>query len=277
MNFKEKYQIKKQYLTNNTKRRSGQLISPKVKFIVAHDTGNAKSTAQNNVSYYERTNNEAYASAHIFVDDKDIIECIPAITSEKPEKAWHVRYNVSKDNELYGFEANDVAVGVEYCYGENINAYESYKRYVWIIAYICYKYNLNPNVSIVGHHLLDPGRKFDPASGLKHSGRTYEQLLKDIVSEYEECGDKELIQKKEKIQLVDSIISNQNNFMETFLNPASKKIYAVGNDGKKHWIFNEESFTAGKNMGLWKENLYEVKSQSDNSYEEGDVLIFVKV
>ena len=73
-------------------------ISPFVKFIVAHDTGNPGSTAQNNVSYYEKTNNETEASAHIFIDDKEIIECIPALTSNKPEKAWHVRYNQSQDN-----------------------------------------------------------------------------------------------------------------------------------------------------------------------------------
>jgi len=101
MSFTKKFEITKQYLTNNTKRRPGLAIHPSVKFIVAHDTGNFGSTAKNNVDYYQRTNNESQASAHIFVDDKQIIECIPSITTDKPEKAWHVRYNMSKDNELY--------------------------------------------------------------------------------------------------------------------------------------------------------------------------------
>jgi hypothetical protein len=43
MAFKEKYTITPAYLTSPSKRRSGLLMSPGVKFIVAHDTGNPKS------------------------------------------------------------------------------------------------------------------------------------------------------------------------------------------------------------------------------------------
>jgi N-acetylmuramoyl-L-alanine amidase len=185
MQFKLKYSIDKQYLTKGTKRRSGNKIN-NVKFIVAHDTGNKNSTAQNNVTYYQRSNNEMSASAHIFVDDKNIIECIPALT-DTPEKAWHVLYNVTTDNKMFGADANDVAIGVEYCYGSNIDSNEAYKRYVWTLAYICYKFNLDPAKAIVGHHILDPNRKTDPVSGLRDSGRTYAQLLKDVVAEYKDC------------------------------------------------------------------------------------------
>lgn len=233
------------------------MIFPGVKFAVAHDTGNAGSTADNNVSYFERTANDANASAHIFVDDKEIIECIPALTSDKPEKAWHVLYNTTKDNELYGYEANDAAIGVEYCYGANINAAESYKRYVWVLAYICYKFNLDPAKAVVGHFILDPARKTDPKSGLAASGRTYEQLLKDIVSEYN-----------------NSIIIS-NKLMKLIKNSSSQKIYAVGADNIKHWIFNEISFNVGRAMGLWGD-WNTVQTVGDDGYAEGETLIFVK-
>lgn len=187
MTFKEKYKITTQYLTANTKRRSGKLIAPSVKFIVAHDTGNPNSTAAGNIKYYENTKDVDYPSAHIFVDDKNIIECIPALTSDKPEKAWHVLYDKPKDNELFGFDSNNAAIGVEYCYGTNINADEAYHRYVWVIAYTCYKFGLDPSISITAHYILDPGRKTDPKTGLAHSDRTYEQLLKDVIAEYNEC------------------------------------------------------------------------------------------
>jgi N-acetylmuramoyl-L-alanine amidase len=187
MTFKEKYIITPRYLTPNTKRRSGKFISPSVKFIVAHDTGNPGSTAAGNVKYYEKTNNEINASAHIFLDDKEIIECIPALTGNKPEKAWHVLYNVTTDDHLYGCNANDAAIGVEYCYGDKINADEAYRKFIWVLAYICHKFNLDPHTSIVGHHFLDPKRKTDPVTGLLHSRRSYEQLLKDVVTEYNEC------------------------------------------------------------------------------------------
>lgn len=185
MGFKIKYDIEKQYLTSGSKRRSG-IKMPHVGFMVAHDTGNPNSTASGNVGYYERSRNEMSASAHIFVDDKRIIECIPFLTGT-PEKAWHVLYNVTKDNEMYGDDANDVAGGVELCYGTNIDSKEAYKRYIWVLAYACYKFNLNPAKMITGHEILDPKRKIDPSNGLKTMGHTYSQLLKDVVAEYNDC------------------------------------------------------------------------------------------
>ncbi|MFL5728792.1 MAG: hypothetical protein ACJ75J_04820 [Cytophagaceae bacterium] len=56
-----------------------------------------------------------------------------------------------------------------------------------MLAYICYKFKLDPKTSITGHCFLDPQRKTDPVTGLAYSRRTYEQLLRDVVSEYEEC------------------------------------------------------------------------------------------
>lgn len=186
MAFTLKYPITERYLTKPSKRRSGLLMSPGVRFIVAHDTGNPNSSAANNVKYYESSRDQQSASAHIFVDDHEIIECIPALTAP-PEKAWHVLYNVPTDNQLYGYNANDAAIGVEYCYGDKINADEAYKRYLWVIAYACNKYSLDPAIAIVGHFFLDPHRKTDPVTGLAHSRRTYEQLLRDVVTEYQEC------------------------------------------------------------------------------------------
>jgi hypothetical protein len=51
-----------------------------VRFVVAHDNGNPGSTAAGNVKYYENSRNEKSASAHLFVDDQEILECIPALT-----------------------------------------------------------------------------------------------------------------------------------------------------------------------------------------------------
>jgi hypothetical protein len=187
MAFKQKYQIIPRYLTPGTKRRSGRPIAPGVKFIVAHDTGNPNSTANGNVRYYQNSVNEMSASAHLFVDDREIIECIPALTGT-PEKAWHVLYGVLADNNLYGYDANDTAIGVEYCFGTTINADEAYNRYVWVMAFICSKFGLDPRKAIVGHFFLDPLRKTDPVTGLARSRRTYEQLLRDVVTEFTACG-----------------------------------------------------------------------------------------
>ena len=148
MPFQRKYSITQDYLTLGSKKRSGQKITPAVKFVVAHDIGNSGSSALGNVQYYHQTEQTDFAAAHLFVDDKQIIECIPAIAATPPEKAFHVRYDVPADNALFGFDANDTAIGVEYCFGANIVAEEAYKRYVWLIAYLCYTYGIDPTNKI---------------------------------------------------------------------------------------------------------------------------------
>ncbi|RIX59278.1 N-acetylmuramoyl-L-alanine amidase [Paenibacillus nanensis] len=187
--FKMKYSITQKYLTNKTQRRSG-ILMPYVGFIVSHDTGNDGSTASDNVNYYESSKNEVQASAHTFIDDKDIIECIPA-TQDKPEKAWHVLYNRSEDNEKFGDNSNDIGIGVELCYSEekgSINNTEAYKRYVWYHAYLCYKFGLDPRSKIVGHNELDPDRKTDPfMNAMKLMGISKDRFIYDVVRELDEC------------------------------------------------------------------------------------------
>ncbi|MCZ4246929.1 hypothetical protein BXO87_02155 [Bacillus sp. GZB] len=186
MGFEMKYDIISDLLPSGTKRRPGGKIN--VKFLVAHDTGNPGSTAKGNINYY-RNSPDVAAGAQIFVDDVGIRECIPAVLGT-PERAYHVIYNVTTDNQMYGADANDAAIGVELCWGKGIDGEKSYARYVWILAYLCYKFGLDPKRDIVGHEILDPKRKIDPSNGLKHIGKTYNQLISDVAAEYSECSGK---------------------------------------------------------------------------------------
>lgn len=188
MPFQMKYTIEQKLLPTGTKRRSGIQMT-RVGFATAHDTGNDGSTAAGNVGYYINSANEASASAHTFIDHKQIIECIPA-TLGKKEKAWHVLYNITLDNEIYGDDANDIAIGVELCYSYQkgpIDNVESYKRYVWYLAYLCHTFNLNPLKDIIGHNTLDPKRKTDPNNALQHMGKTFNNLIADVAAEYKAC------------------------------------------------------------------------------------------
>lgn len=163
-------------ITKGTKRRSG-LTLKKVVFIVAHDTGNDGSTAKNNVDYYKRTANEMSASAHIFVDDIECVTCIPTT-----EKAWHVMYEKPKDNQLYGIDANDGAIGVELCYftKDIERSKKAYQNYVQVIAELCFKHNIQVASNIVGHYTLDPQRKTDPLNAFKYIGITWTQFIQDV-------------------------------------------------------------------------------------------------
>lgn len=224
--FKMKYEIIPRYLTGPSLRRPC-ISMPGVCFMVAHDTGNPGSTAAGNVSYYERSRNAEEASAHIFVDDEQIIECIPFLTAH-PEKAWHVVYNTPIDNMMFSCNANDAAGGVEMCYGGGMNIYESYKRYVWVLAYSCYKYGLDPAKHITGHHILDPTRKVDPMNAFKLLGKSFQNFIADVVNEYNDCLEEEPV--------LDKDIAN--NIIDGYLSPA--------------WFTHNKSYLAALDKGNLK-------------------------
>ncbi|MCZ8514803.1 peptidoglycan recognition family protein [Paenibacillus filicis] len=179
--FVMKYTIVPRYLPAPSLRRPNLPLDP-CRFMVAHDTGNPGSTASANVSYYTSTANDMSSSAHLFVDDKEILECIPFLTGP-PEKAYHVVYNVTTDNERYGADANDAAGAVELCYGGGINLNEAYSRYVWVMAYACYTYGLHPLTDIAGHYMLDPARRTDPLEPLRQLGKSFDDFLQDVAKE----------------------------------------------------------------------------------------------
>lgn len=190
---KNKYQIKRRYISPRPNVRPAiRLKTGAPAFFVAHDTGNPGASAENHFNYFN-TQTAVSASAHVFIDDKDIIEIIPTGTGSDPaEKAWHVLYNVTTDNERFGYDSNDAALGVELCYGSNkknsINFIEAYKRYVWYLAYCCDKWKKNPFVHIPSHRQLDPARKRDVDQALALYGKTLKDLLNDVAAELEEVS-----------------------------------------------------------------------------------------
>lgn len=177
-------QIKEQLIPKGTKRRSGIKMG-KVSFFVDHDTGNPGSTAQNNADYYCRSAQEISASAHAFIDDKGVIICIPCHKADK-EKAWHVMYNKPYDNELYGVDANDQALGFELCYFPNDKerSLKAYRNYIEFAAIMCKEHNIPPEKRS-GHFQLDPQRRSDPKNALSYIGKTYADMIKDIKDKVE--------------------------------------------------------------------------------------------
>lgn len=182
------FEVIADYATLGSRRRPGRAIDPGVKFVVAHDTGNPGASARAHARFYRNDPNpQRTSSAHLFVDDREIVETVPALT-RAPEQALHVLYDRPLDNRLYGYDANRAAIGIEYCFGGGIDADEAYRRYVWTIAKVCNVFNLDPSRHVVGHQVLDPGRKTDPGQSLRRSGRSYELLLRDVVEMYRACA-----------------------------------------------------------------------------------------
>lgn len=170
--------ITQKLIPSPTKRRPGIPIQG-VKFIVMHDTGNDGSTALNNVNYYINTAKLEEASAHFFVDDLGIINCIP-----ETEKAYHVRRITTVDNERFGCDSIDYALSIELCYGSNWSKernMKSYNNYVELTAYLCKKYNLDPRTKLVGHNELDPTRRTDPLNAFSFIKVTWSQFINDVI------------------------------------------------------------------------------------------------
>jgi N-acetylmuramoyl-L-alanine amidase len=186
----KKYEIERQYIDIG-KSRSGKKLED-VRFIVSHETANPTADADDHQKYFGR--NVVSASAHVFIDGEKILEIIPL-----DEKAWHVNYNKPIDNQMFGDDANDVAIGVELCRPGSFN--EAYDRYVWYHAYLCHNFGLDPKTKIVQHSRLDPQRRSDPESWLKPNGVTWEQFIKDVVEYYNNWNDNEkVIDREEKVK-----------------------------------------------------------------------------
>jgi N-acetylmuramoyl-L-alanine amidase CwlA len=143
---------------------------------VAHDTANPGSTARENRNYFN--NLQPSASAHVFIDDQEILVIIPL-----DEVAYHVQYSTQIDNIRFGGDANDYAIGVELCYGGKILFQEAYKRYVWFWSWICKQNNWDPLKKIASHKQLDPNRRTDPDNALNQYGITFNQFLNDVKKE----------------------------------------------------------------------------------------------
>jgi len=230
----DKYEITRRYIPIKSNTRPGTRLLP-VRFLVAHDTGNPGATAANHYDYFANLTGRS-ASAHVFIDDKQILEIIPTGTCGDPaEKAWHVIYDVTTDNAMFGDDANDCAIGVELCFGGCIDFAEAYARYVWYFAYLCDHYGLDPRRHIVSHKTLDPLRKVDPDHALNMYGVTYAQFIDDVVKEKE----------AEDVALDKGVAQT---IINTWMSPSWKEANDAGNKEQAdyiHWLANELRKAAG--------------------------------
>lgn len=160
--------VKTDLLPIGTRRYGTKMDGGKAKFIVAHDTGNVNTTAQDNVNYYKNTYNidiNQTASAHVFVDDKQAIVCVPT-----NEKAWHVLYDATTDNLWYGYDANDVAIGVEISYFNDKNrSQKSLDNGAKVLAYLCEYWGIDYKTEMPGHQDIQAGKQ-DPGNVLQAAG-----------------------------------------------------------------------------------------------------------
>ncbi|WP_027623991.1 N-acetylmuramoyl-L-alanine amidase [Clostridium lundense] len=118
-----------------------------IKYIVIHDTGNYKDTAQNNSDYF--CGGDRKSSAHYFVDENSIIQVV-----EDFNASWHcgdgkMRYGIGNYN----------SIGIEMCNSGGYISEKTINNTVDLVKYLMKKYNVSIE-NVVRHY--DASRKICP-------------------------------------------------------------------------------------------------------------------
>lgn len=121
-----------------------------VKGVVIHWTANENSGADAvaNRNFFEnrKYGRTGFGSAHFFVDDQQIIQCLP-----EDERAYHVgatKYRTTR----FGSYPNNCTLGIEMCVNSDGQFSVVYKQTVLLAAKLIKKYNLDPDLDLVRHY-----------------------------------------------------------------------------------------------------------------------------
>lgn len=130
------------------------ISNKKNKYIVVHYTANNGDTAKGNCNYFKSENRQA--SAHYFVDEKEIWQCV-----KDEEVAWHV----GGAKRYYNDCRNNNSIGIELCSRKDSNGKYYFKRETIenaqkLISYLMVKYDI-PLQNVIRHY--DVTRKCCPA------------------------------------------------------------------------------------------------------------------
>ena len=127
-----------------------------IKYIVVHDTGNTGKGADTNAHYNYFNSADRQASAHYFIDDKQILRII-----KDSDKSWHCgdgkgKYNITNEN----------SIGIEMCINSDGDFEKTKENTLELIKYLVERYNIDFK-NIVRHY--DASRKICPYSMSKNN------------------------------------------------------------------------------------------------------------
>ncbi len=122
-----------------------------VEYIVIHDTGNPKPGADAMAHYQFFAGGNREASAHYFVDDKQVVQII-----DDSEGSWHcgIKYKTPATP-----ISNHNSLGIEMCINPDGNYNKAMTNTIDLAAYLLWKYNLDID-HLVRHY--DAGTKVCP-------------------------------------------------------------------------------------------------------------------
>ena len=134
--------IKQNLTTVNYNSMSGKVN----KYIVVHYTGNTTDTAYNNTRYFKSVYRKA--SAHYFVDDNNIYQCVL-----DKDKAWHCgdKLKIGNGGAYYGICTNSNSIGIEMCCTNSDVSEKTENNTIELVKELMKKYNISAD-NVIRHY-----------------------------------------------------------------------------------------------------------------------------
>lgn len=155
--------INEKLIRKNYSDRKGESI----KYIVIHDTGNPNKGADADAHYKLFDREDRGASAHYFVDDKQILRVVRDV-----EKSWHCGDGHGK----YGI-TNENSIGIEMCINSDGDSNKTYKNTIDLVKYLMNKHNI-PIDRVVRHY--DASRKSCPDTWKQNNWEKWDKFKEDL-------------------------------------------------------------------------------------------------
>ncbi len=144
----------------------------KIKYITVHDTGNPNKGADAEAHFKLHDRADRGASAHYFVDDKQILRII-----RDEDKSWHCGDGKGK----YGI-TNENSIGIEMCINSDGDFNKTYQNTLDLVKHLMGKYNILID-RVVRHY--DASRKSCPNNWSKNNWDKWNKFKSDLqVKDY---------------------------------------------------------------------------------------------
>ncbi len=139
----------------------------KIKYITIHDTGNPDRGADAEAHFKLHDRADRGASAHYFVDDKQILRII-----RDEDKSWHCGDGKGK----YGI-TNENSIGIEMCINSDGDFNKTYQNTLDLVKHLMDKYNISID-KVVRHY--DASRKSCPNSWATNNWDRWDKFKSDL-------------------------------------------------------------------------------------------------
>lgn len=205
---------------NSTNYNEGR--ANKIKYLVIHYTANNGDTSKSNASYFANNKNLG-ASAHYFVDEKEVWQSV-----RDEDTAWHC----GAISYLHNYCRNSNSIGIELCSRKNQQGYyfkvETVDNAIELIKKLMIKYGIDTN-HILRHY--DVTGKNCPAPFVEHKflWDNFLQRLKEGEAYMTKIEVREIIQDEIKVYKYVRDIQNKE-FRDTILGLIDKG-YLAGESG----------------------------------------------